>query len=131
MKEKTELYRYSYTIDPNRVRAFQQAVFEENSNEQFPPTFPTAMDFHGGLPFQKLTELLQFDPACVLHGSQSYEYISPLLPGDQIEAVVYMAGRTAKRGMTFARLETVYTKENKPAVISRSTLIEQKGDTHV
>lgn len=131
MKEKQELYRYSCTVDEEKVFAFKQAVSAADTGSEVPPTFPTVLDFHGGLSFQKLTELLQFDPACVLHGSQSYEYIKPIFPGDRIEAVVYMTGRTSKRGMTFAKLETVYLKENHPAVISRSTLIEQKGAAHV
>ena len=131
MKGKIELYRYSYTIALKQAKDFQQAVFESDSNGQLPPTFPTVMDFQGGMSFQKLTELLQFDPACVLHGSQSYEYIKPIFPGDQIEAVVYAVGRTTKKSMTFAKLETVYIKENETAIISRSTLIEQKGAAHV
>lgn len=130
MKEKKELYRYVCTIDEKRVSVFKQAV-SAGKNEEIPPTFPTAIDFGGGLSFQKLTELLEFDPACVLHGSQSYEYIKPVFPGDRIEAVVYATGRTVKRSRTFAKLETVYLKEDEPVIISRSTLIEQKGATHV
>lgn len=131
MKEKKELYRYFCTIDEKRVTAFKQAVSAGEANEEIPPTFPTAIDFGGGLSFQKLTELLQFDPACVLHGSQAYEYIKPVFPGDRIEAVVYATGRTVKKSMTFAKLETVYLRENEPVILSRSTLIEQQGAAHV
>ncbi|WP_050184272.1 FAS1-like dehydratase domain-containing protein [Domibacillus robiginosus] len=131
MKEKQELYRYSCTVEGEKVQAFKQTVSIADGKEEIPPTFLTVLDFHGGLSFQKLTDLLQFDPACVLHGSQSYEYIKPIFPGDHIQAIVYAAGRTDKRGMTFAKLETVYVKEQTPAVISRSTLIEQKGAADV
>ncbi|WP_069937705.1 FAS1-like dehydratase domain-containing protein [Domibacillus iocasae] len=131
MKEKVELYRYVYKIEEKEVNTFKQAVFASDSIREIPPTFATVMDFQGGMSFYKLTELLHYDPACVLHGSQSYEYIKPVYPGDQIEAIIYITGKTTKKNMTFAKLETTYIKENETTIISRSVLIEQKGDRHV
>ncbi|OAH52860.1 hypothetical protein AWH48_13695 [Domibacillus aminovorans] len=130
-KEKTELYRYTHRIEEKQVQAFKEAIHLNDSNSEIPPTYATVIDFQGGMSFEKLTDLLTFDPSCVLHGSQQYEYKKPIYIGDSIEAVVFLIGKTTKRGMTFAKLETEYKRDGETVIISRSTIIEQKGATHV
>jgi hypothetical protein len=130
-KEKTELYRYTYTITEKKVNEFREAVHITDPTDEVPSTYATVMDFHGGMSFGKLTDLLEFDPSCVLHGGQQYEYKTPVYIGDTIEAVVFLTGKTTKKGMTFAKLETAYKREEETVIISRSTLIEQKGGRNV
>ncbi|WP_076767246.1 FAS1-like dehydratase domain-containing protein [Domibacillus epiphyticus] len=130
-KEEIELHRYSHTIDKKQVETFKHAIREIDSSNIVPPTYATVIDFQGGMSFDKLTELLEFDPKCVLHGSQQYEYISPIFTGDTIDASVFLTSKTTKRGMTFAKLETKYMRNGECVIISRSTLIEQKGDRNV
>ncbi len=131
MKEKIELYNYSYTIEKKELYAFQEAVFERQSCKKIPPTFSTVMDFCGGLSFFKLAELLFFDSSFVLHGSQSYEYIKPFTVGETIDATVSLISKTEKKGMTFAKLKTEYKRDGELVLVSRSTIIEQKGGRHV
>lgn len=131
MKEKKELHRYVYTIEDEKVKAFQEGVFANDSSGGIPLTFSTVMDFYGGLSFSTLTEALSFEPSCVLHGAQSYQYIKPVKAGETIEAIVFLTGKTAKRGLTFATLETEYKKDGETVLLSKSTLIERKEEHHV
>lgn len=131
MNGKRELYRYKTVIKKHHVEAFKQAAFWMEEGEEVPPTYMAALDFQSGMTFQTLTEQLGFDPACVLHGSQSYEYIKPVAIDDEIEAIVNLIGISQKRNLTFAKIETTYIKNGAPAIRSKSVLIERKGDSHV
>ncbi|OLN22478.1 hypothetical protein BTO30_09215 [Domibacillus antri] len=129
--EHIELHRYTHTINEKQVEALKNVIGINDAGNLVPPTYATVIDFHGGMSFEKLTDLLAFDPSCVLHGSQQYKYISPIFTGDTIEAAVFLTGKTTKRGRTFVKLETKYNRGGECVMISRSTLIEQKGDRYV
>jgi len=61
------------------------------------------------------------DLAGLIHGEQSFEWPSPVHPGDVIDAAAEITSIETKRGMTFVRLAMEATRPADRAVVCRAT----------
>lgn len=128
-----------FQIEPGKIKEFAKALgiedliyFEKEMAVQkgyrdipVPPTFGTVIDYWNERDFYQLFQLLDLDPRNVLHGEQSYEYVSEIYAGDTILSKLYVLNQFHKKGKKFFSLETIYKNQFKEIVlISRATLIQ-------
>jgi acyl dehydratase len=61
------------------------------------------------------------DLAGLIHGEQSFEWPTPVHPGDVIDATAEITSIDTRRGMTFVRLAMEATRPADQAVVCRAT----------
>lgn len=138
-----EFSSWQFTVEKGKIREFAIAIGDENplyfnseaaraAGLQYitvPPTFLTAVDMWGGLDFFQLMEILNLNPAKVLHGEQEYDYYGEIYPGDILIATARVSDVKSKSGgkgtMNLFTIETRYVNEGSDLVaIARSVVVE-------
>jgi acyl dehydratase len=122
-----EFTPFTVDIEKGRLKFFASAIGETNpiySDEAAaqaagyntipaPPTFMFSVDLDGPelLPMLKL---LKMNIACVLHGSQEFEYFGQIYAGDRITQQSKILDMYDKKGgaMEFIVQESQYTNQN-------------------
>lgn len=115
-----------FTFDPERVRAFADAVGHRGSG--VPPTMLTAPEIEAGLSNVVSDPELGVDLARVLHGEQSYEWSRPISVGETVVAEATIESIRGRGALWFLTLRTDVRGEDGGAVaVARNTLLV-RGD---
>lgn len=130
--ERGKIREFALAIgDPNPVYTDPAAARSEGYRDVLaPPTFLTALDQWGSLPFHERCKALQVDPVQVLHGEQAYEYHGLIYAGDVITGHTRVVSVASKRGsagsLTLVVMETTYVNQGGETVaVGRNTWIER------
>lgn len=75
------------TVTPERVEAFAAAV--GHPGQGVPPTFPIVLAFDA---MQAFLDAEHIDLHRIVHGEQRFAYARPLVPGDELSAVLTVTG---------------------------------------
>lgn len=90
-----------------------------------PPTLPTAAEF-ALIPTIVADTELGLDLTRVVHGSQEYRYLRPLIVGERLTARARLASIRRRGATGFLTIETeLRGDDGAVAVVARSTLIER------
>lgn len=115
----------TFVVDPERVAAFR-ALFGQR--EGVPPTFLTAAEF-AAFPSILGDPRLGLDFSRVLHASQGYDHVRPLLEGETITVNPRIGSIRIKGGNGFMTVVMeMVDAEGATVAIARSTLIERGED---
>jgi len=115
----------TFVVDPERVAAFR-AVF--GLSEGIPPTYLTAAEF-AVLPPILGDPRLQLDFSRVLHGSQSYDHVRPLVEGETITVHPRIGSVRVRGGNGFMTVVMeMVDAEGATVAVARSTMIERGED---
>jgi len=135
---------FNFPIEAGKIREFARATLDDNtvyrSKEDAarsgfadipaPPTFAMASVFFQTPESQVPLDL---DFRYALHGEQEFEYLGPILAGDQLTGRSRISDRYEKQGkrggtMVFTVLETQYRNQRDELVLNvRQTLIQPEG----
>lgn len=118
---------FTTTVEKGRLRFFAKAIGENDpiySNENAaiaaghpniiaPPTFVFSLKLDGDDPLPILG-LLNLDISKILHGSQSFEYFSPLYAGDTVAINTKIANIFDKKNgaLEFIEMESSYKRDD-------------------
>jgi hypothetical protein len=117
-------------IDRERVRAFAQAIAGEDSVAEPDAVNPTYAAVY--CLFPTLGRVMG-DPevginlAGLIHGEQSFEFQSPVRPGDTIDSTAEITSVEEKRGMTFIGVALASSRAGQPVCSGRALLIVRGG----
>jgi hypothetical protein len=117
-------------IDRERVRAFAQAIAGEDSVAEPDAVNPTYAAVY--CLFPTLGQVMG-DPevginlAGLIHGEQSFEFHSPVRPGDTIDSTAEITSVEEKRGMTFIGVALAGSRAGQPVCSGRALLIVRGG----
>jgi acyl dehydratase len=134
---------FTAAVEKGRLRFFAKAIGETNPvyfNEEAaiaaghksilaPPTFVFSLKLEGddALP---ILDLLKLDIARILHGSQSFEYLAPMVAGDTIRIESRIANIFDKKGgaLEFVDMESTFTNQDGVIVAKTiDTLVYRNG----
>ncbi|MHB8488361.1 MAG: FAS1-like dehydratase domain-containing protein [Candidatus Dormibacteria bacterium] len=111
-------------IAPESARAMVQAIAGADPVREpgaVPPTFAAVYCLGPTLAQLFSDPEVGIDLAGLIHGEQSFEWPSPVHPGDVIDAAAEITSVETKRGMTFVRLAMEATRPADRAVVCRAT----------
>jgi hypothetical protein len=114
-----------FSVDPDRVRAFAEAVGQDHG---IPPTFPTAAEF-AVFPTVIGDPRLGLDFARVVHGTQRYDFERPLIEGEDLVIHARIESVRVRAGTGFLTIATELREPGGALVVTaRSTMIERPPD---
>ena len=121
--EGTTYERVSFEITEERVQAFRDLF---GGPPGVPPTILTAAEF-SVFPRIMADPGLALDFRRVVHGSQAYEYLRPLVVGETLTVDARIASIRQKGDNGFLMVEmTMRGGDGAVAAIARSTMVERK-----
>ena len=135
---------FGFPIEAGKIREFARATLDDNpiyrskdeakragfQNIPAPPTFAMAAVFFQTAESQAP---LDIDFRYALHGEQEFEYLAPIVAGDELTGRSRISERYEKEGkrggkMLFTVLETQYENQRNEHVLNvRQTLIQPEG----
>ena len=145
MSEKDEFGApFQFPIEAGKIREFARAVLDDNpfyrdeeeakrwgcSNIPAPPTFAMTSAF---VQTPESQVPLKLDFLFALHGEQEFEYLAPIVAGDELTGRARISERFEKKGkrggtMLFVVVETQYENQRGERVLNvRQTLIQPEG----
>jgi len=111
-----------FTFDPERVRAFADAVGHRGSG--VPPTMLTAPEIEAGLRNVVTDPELGVDLARVLHGEQAYEWSRRVAIGETVVAEATIESIRGRGALQLLTLRTdLHDERGRPIAFARSTLL--------
>ena len=111
-----------FVVDPARVAAFRE-IFGQGSG--VPPTFLTAAEF-AAFPSVLNDPNLALDFSRVLHGSQGYDYVRPLVQGERLRIRPRIESIRNKGGNGFMTVVMdVFGDDDLRAATATSVMIER------
>lgn len=123
--EGTTYEPVAFEITEQRVQAFRDLF---GGPPGVPPTVLTAAEF-SVFPYIIGDPELDLDFRRVVHGSQAFEYLRPLLVGETLMVEARIASIRQKGDNGFLTVEmTMRGADGAVAAIARSTMIERKGE---
>jgi hypothetical protein len=112
----------SFTVDPQRVAAFRQAVGQP---EGVPPTFATVAEFTV-FPEVIGDPRLALDLSRVVHGSQEYVYARPFVEGETLNVRARIDSIRERAGAGFLTIVTEMRDTDGTVVCTaRSVMVER------
>jgi acyl dehydratase len=139
LKGKTYPKTAPYEIGREKIREFAIAIGDGNpvySDEEAakaagykdlvaPPTFLTVLNFKYS-PQIVLDPELGLDYSRVVHGSQEYELVRPLHPGDRLVAEAKISDIFAKGKNEFLIIDAeIFTEEGEKVAVARGTIVSR------
>ena len=111
------------TVTSERVRAFAAAV--GHPGDQVPPTFPIVLAFDA---MQAFLDAEQIDLHRIVHGEQRFAHVRPLVPGDQLTAVLTVTGLRQIGGADIIATASEITDASGAVVCTgKATLVHSSG----
>jgi len=148
---KTKLTTEEFTIEAGKVEEFANAIKSTNpifrdaeaaAQEGYdqipaPPTFIMTSNFPRYTPDDIKSNTTPFDvgfqPGCMLHGEQEFEFKRPIYVGDVLTGETTFADVYQREGdqsiLTFVELKTEYTTTGGDLVVDEQTTIIERGTT--
>lgn len=139
LKGKTYPRTKAYEIGREKIREFATAIGDDNPlyhdedaakaagyrDLVAPPTFLTVLNFKYS-PQIVLDPELGLDYSRVVHGSQEYELLRPLHPGDRLVAVAKVADIFAKGKNEFLIIDAdIFTEDGEKVAVARGTIVSR------
>lgn len=120
--EGTAYPEVEFVVDPMRVGAFRE-IFGQHAG--VPPTFLTAAEF-AAFPSVLNDPNLALDLSRVLHGSQEYDYVRPLVVGERLRIRPRIESIRRKGGNSFMTvvMEAI-GDDDQLAATAKSVMIER------
>jgi N-terminal half of MaoC dehydratase len=91
------LGEWTFRSEAGKIREFARAVHDVHDDGAVAsPTFPVvaSAEFVERL----VTEVLKLDRSRTLHGEQTYEYVRPIVAGDELRCTARLVGDETKQG---------------------------------
>ena len=123
----------TFRVDPGRVEEFVRATGVDPEPGYAPlvgaPVPPGFLMYVAAYGAELIHEALELDYQRAVYGGATFEYLAPIVIGDELSVEVEIVGNRTKTGnsgrLTFFEVSCEYLLEGEVAVRERSTVIQR------